>query len=112
MVSSGSLRFFVIERAGRLAVRVRDLDSARLREFQGLEYFPVSPQWKVAARFEPYTPARHVKIINILGMEDEVLVPGALVFTRNGLDLRLDAVLENPADDHLFIMFAGRHQRA
>jgi hypothetical protein len=105
VVSSGPLRFFVIERAGKLGVRVRDLNSARLREFRGLHYVPVSPEWKVRARFEPYTPARHVKIINILGMEDEVVVPGALVFDRDGQQWRLEAVLETPADTHLFIMF-------
>jgi uncharacterized protein len=105
VVSSGALRFFVIERAGQLGVRVRDLDSARLREFRGLDYFAVSAEWKVRAQFEPYTPARHVKIINILGMEDEVIVPGALVFVRDGQSWRLEAVLESPADTHLFIMF-------
>ena len=105
VVSSGSLRFFVIERAGKLGVRVRDLNSPRRVDFQGLEYFPVSTDWKVTARFEPYEPARHIKIINILGMEDDALAPGALVFSKGGQEWRLDAVLENPADSQLFVMF-------
>ena len=105
VVSSGSLRFFVIERAGQVGVRVRDLESPRRRDFRGLDYFPVSTDWKVTARFEPYSPARHIKIINILGMEDEAVNPGALVFSKNGQDWHLDAVLESPADTQLFIMF-------
>jgi uncharacterized protein (DUF1684 family) len=105
VVSSGSLRFFVIERAGRLGVRVRDLASPRRLDFRGLDYFPVSTDWNIRARFEPYEPARHIKIINILGMEDEALAPGALVFDKGGQQWRLDAILESPGDDHLFVMF-------
>jgi uncharacterized protein len=105
VVSSGSLRFFVIERAGKLGVRVRDVDSPHRRGFRGLDYFPVSTDWKLTARFEPYVPARHIRIINILGMEEDALCPGALVFSRNGQAWRLDAVLENPEDAQLFVMF-------
>jgi uncharacterized protein (DUF1684 family) len=105
VISSGSLRLFVIERAGRLGVRVRDLDSPRRRDFRGLDYFPVSTDWNITARFEPYQPARHIKIMNILGMEDEALAPGAVVFSKGGQQWRLEAILESPGDDHLFVMF-------
>jgi uncharacterized protein len=105
VVSSGSLRFFVIERAGRLGVRVRDLNSPHRVDFRGLEYFPVATDWSLSARFEPYQPARHLKIMNILGMEDDAVNPGAVVFSRNGQQWRLETVLENPADQQLFIMF-------
>jgi hypothetical protein len=105
-LASGSLRFFVIERGGRLAVRVRDLDNPHRRNFRGLEYFPVDPAWALAARFEPYQPARHLKISNVLGMEVELLCPGAVVFQKDGRQWRLDTVLEDPAARELFIMFA------
>ena len=105
VLSSGSLRFFIIERAGSLGVRVRDLNSPRRRDFRGLEYFPLSTDWNITARFEPYQPARHIKIINILGMEEDSLAPGALVFSRNGQQWRLDAIEETPGDTHLFVMF-------
>ena len=105
VVSSGSLRFFIIDRAGKFGVRVRDTESPRRRDFRGLEYFPVSTDWRISARFEPYVPARRIKIINILGMEDEAVNPGALVFSKNGQEWRLDAVLETPADTQLFVMF-------
>jgi uncharacterized protein (DUF1684 family) len=106
VLASGALRFFVIERAGRLAVRVRDLDNPHRRDFRGLEYFPVDPAWSLEARFEPYAPARRVKIINVLGMEEEVVSPGAVVFSKAGREWRLDTVLEQPEDRELFIMFA------
>jgi uncharacterized protein (DUF1684 family) len=106
MLSSGALRFYVIERAGNLGVRVRDLDNPHRSGFRGLEYFPVSTDWIVDARFERYQPVRHIKIVNILGMELEMESPGAVVFTRGGREWRLDTVLEEPGDQELFIMFA------
>jgi uncharacterized protein (DUF1684 family) len=106
VLASGPLRFFVIERAGRLGVRVRDLNSPRRRNFRAIDYFPVSRDWVLEARFEPYVPHRHVKIVNILGMEEEMESPGALIFQKAGRVWRLDAFLEDSADSSLFVMFA------
>ena len=106
VLSCGALRFYVIERAGTLGVRVRDLDNPHRAGFRGLEYFPVSTDWVVNARFERYQPIHHIKIINILGMELEMESPGAVVFMKDGHEWRLDTVLEEPGDDELFIMFA------
>jgi len=106
VLSSGALRFYVIERAGNLGVRVRDLDNPHRTGFRGLEYFPVSTDWVVNARFERYQPAHRIRIVNILGMELEMESPGAVVFTRDGREWRLETVLEEPGDQELFIMFA------
>lgn len=106
VLASGPLRFFVIERAGKLAVRVRDLNNPRRLEFRGLEYFPVSTGWAITARFVPYPPGKHIRIVNILGMEEDDVSPGAVEFSRNGRTLRLDTVLEDPNATELFIMFA------
>jgi uncharacterized protein len=106
VLASGALRFFVIDRVGHIGVRVRDLDNPHRRNFRGLEYFPISAGWAVPARFERYVPARRIRIMNILGMEDEMSSPGAVVFTKDGREWRLDTVLEQPGDRELFIMFA------
>jgi len=106
ILSSGSLRFFVIERAGKLGVRVRDVASPRRTQFKGIPYYDIDPSWHVTARFEPYSPRRSIKIMNILGMEESMDCPGAIVFKKDGQDYRLDAVLEAPDDKELFVMFA------
>jgi uncharacterized protein len=106
VLASGPLRFFVIERAGKLAVRVRDLNNPRRLEFRGLEYFPISSDWAVSARFVPYPAGKRIRIVNILGMEEDEVSPGAVVFSRNGRTFRLDTVLEGPQETQLFIMFA------
>lgn len=102
----GSLRFFVIERAGRLGVRVRDVEHPARKNFQGLDYFPHNEAWIVDARFDPYPADRRIPILNILGMTDQMVTPGAVVFTKDGREHRLDAILEAPDDDELFVMFA------
>src|SRR5438132_5693231 len=61
--------------------RSSDLNPRR-RNFRGLTYFPVSTDWVCNARFEPYEPTRRLKIVNILGMEEETQSPGAVIFTR------------------------------
>jgi uncharacterized protein (DUF1684 family) len=106
VLKSGSLSFFVIERGGKLGVRVRDGENVHRKEFRGLDYFPVDDGWVFNARFEPYEARKTVRIVNILGMEEELQAPGALVFTKNGQEYRLDAVLEAPGDTELFVMFA------
>lgn len=108
VASSGPLRFFIIERSGKVGVRVRDVASPRRREFVPISYFPVAGDWVFDARFEPYEPHRHIRIINILGLEEEMDCPGALIFSRNGREYRLDAVLESPNDQTLFVMFGDR----
>jgi uncharacterized protein (DUF1684 family) len=106
VVSSGPLRFFIIERAGKFGVRVRDVASARRRSFPGLKYFPITLDWVFDARFEPYEPRRQIKIVNVLGLEEDMVSPGALVFTTNGQEVRLDAVLDGEDATDLFVMFA------
>lgn len=106
ILASGPLTFFVIERAGKLGVRVRDSASPHRTNFRGLEYYSIDDGWAFDARFEPYEPHRHIGIVNILGMEESMDSPGALVFTKGGREYRLDAVLEEPDAHELFIMFA------
>jgi uncharacterized protein (DUF1684 family) len=106
VVSSGPLRFFIIERAGKFGVRVRDTASHWRQSFHGLDYFPVDTDWVIDARFEPYEPQRHIPIVNILGLEEDMVSPGALVFTRKGKEQRLDTVLDGPDATDLFVMFA------
>ena len=106
VVSSGPLRIWIIGRAGKLAVRVRDIDSPRRRRFTPIDYYPIDTAWVLDARFEPYEPHRRIRIVNILGLEADMDCPGAVVFQKDGREWRLDTVLENPDDATLFVMFA------
>jgi uncharacterized protein (DUF1684 family) len=103
---AGSLHFMLIERGGRLGIRVRDSVSPNRLGFKGLQYFPVRADWRVQARFEAYVPERRIPITNILGMTEDMISPGAIVFERGGHSWRLEAILEAPGDPELFVMFS------
>ena len=102
LLQLGSLRFHVIERGERLGVRVKDRESAVLRNFTGIDYYAIDPRWRFEARFEPYDPPKELRIPNILGTIDTEPSPGAVVFEAEGMAYRLDAV---GAGDALFIIF-------
>ncbi len=100
----GSLSFYVIDRDGRLGVRVKDREAPARKNFRGIETFPYDERWRVEARFEPYRPARAISVPNVLGTVDAAESPGALVFTWEGKTYRLDPILETGETD-LFLVF-------
>ena len=67
ILEHGSLSFFTIARNGRLAVRVKDSESAARRDFRGLDYYPVDAKWRVAGRFEAAPPGSTFDVSNVLG---------------------------------------------
>lgn len=101
----GTLEFYVIDREDRLGVRLRDSAAPARAGFHGLEYFPIDADWRFTAEFVPYEPEKHIPILNVLGMQVEMISPGALVFESQGKAYRLDPVLEEGTTDW-FVMLA------
>jgi uncharacterized protein (DUF1684 family) len=107
VLASGSLKLFVIKRGEKLGLRVKDSRNPARSNFAGLQYFPLDLKWKLKATFVPYNPPKNVPIINVLGMVDNMISPGALVFEIYGNRYRLDPVLEK-GSKQLFIIFADK----
>ena len=103
----GSLKLFVIKRGEKLGLRVKDKHHPARSNFAGLDYFPLSLNFRLDAKFEPYDPPKIIPIVNVLGMIDNMTSPGALVFEVNGKNYRLDPVLEK-GSKQLFIIFADK----
>jgi uncharacterized protein len=101
----GSLRFFVIDRGGKLGVRVRDREHPARKNFTGIDSYPIDPKWRIEAKFQPHN--KKIPILNILGMVEDTPSPGTLVFQVNGKIYRLDAVLEKGETD-FFIIFGDQ----
>lgn len=101
----GSLTMFVIKRGEKFGLRVKDKHNSTRSNFSGLSYFPLAESWRVKARLEPYAPPKVIAIVNVLGMEDTMTSPGALVFEMSGKEYRLDPVLEK-GSKQLFVIFA------
>lgn len=105
ILAVGSIRFYLIDRSGKLAVRVKDPHSARRVGFAGIRHFPVDPAYHVEASFEPYPAPREVAVATIQGPEQKMFVPGVLRFTLRGQALALEPFVSSPEDDTFFIVF-------
>ena len=105
-VALGTLRFYAIRRGDWHGLRVRDLESPALQAFQGVDTFPVDPEWRVEARFEPFDTPETMEIEDVTGNTQTMTSPGVLRFTLDGQDLSLQAVEESP--DELFLIFADK----
>lgn len=104
ILSIGTLRFYVIRREGRLGVRLKDSAAPARVEFRGLDYFPIDSAWRVTAELVPYEPAKRIPILDVLGIQGEMISPGALVFELDGTEYRLDPVLEKGVTDWFIIL--------
>ncbi len=96
----------VIERGGRLALRVKHADAESRLKFAGLQYWLGGRDWQVPARFIPHPPGKTLPIANIIGTTDDIPNPGAVEFERGGKTYRLEALDEG--EGTLFLVFADR----
>jgi len=109
-VQMGSVRFNVIKRGDRYGLRVKDAEAETRTHFQGLEYYPIDPKWRVTARFEAYHPPKKIPITDVTGMTSDSISPGSLVFEIDGKEYRLDPILEEGSDEY-FVMFRDATSR-
>ncbi len=105
ILKTGTLSFHLLERSGRFAIRVKDSAARARTDFQGLQYYPIDEKWRLSARLVPYTPVKSVSLLNVLGLKEDTLSPGVLVFEVEGKEYSLEAVLESGVNDY-FVMFA------
>ena len=98
----GNLSMFVIQRGSRFGVRLKDKDSEARRKFAGTRWFPVAEEYRVTAKFVPYSPPKKIAVPNILGDVEQEASPGYVEFTLKGRQFRLDPVSEG---DGLFFIF-------
>lgn len=110
IVKLGSVQFQIIKRGERLGVRVKDPESDVRTQFAGLEYYPIDPKWRVEARLEPYNPMKKIPIQDVTGSTSNSDSPGALVFTLEGKEYRLDPILEDGSDEY-FVIFRDQTSR-
>jgi len=104
VLECGSLRWNVIKRTEGYAIRLRDLNAPLLKNFNGIERFPIDEAWKITAKFEKYNPPKKLIIPDIFGSTEEENSPGAVVFQVNGKTYRLDAL--DAGENMIWFIFA------
>lgn len=98
-----SLRWFVIKRGDRYAVRLRDLDSELVRNFPGIERYPVDARWRVEATAEVPFPPQTVKITDVVGTVSQQNVAANLIFKVGDQTYKLAAT---DSGKQYFVVFA------
>jgi uncharacterized protein (DUF1684 family) len=101
----GRLSLHLIDRGGRLGIRLRDPEARTRREFKGLDWFEVDEAYRVRARFVPYDTPKPVRVPNVLGQSSSMPSPGYATFALDGREVRLEGVLEEPGAQELFFIF-------
>lgn len=105
-VDHQNLSFFIVDRDGRLAARVRDRAWTASRPFAGLAYFPEDPAWRIAADWEAISPPLVMEVPNVSGELKTVEVGYKAVFAVAGQ--RVDLLPMAVGEHEVFFVFRDR----
>lgn len=89
VVDCENLSFFVVDREGQLAVRVRDRAWAAKRTFPGLEYYPFDAAWQVEADWQVIEPPLPTDVSTAAREGKTMAVAHRAVFEHAGLTVNL-----------------------
>ncbi len=103
-VRAGTINFYILESAGGFFLRVRDSESARRRNFAGIEAFPIDPAWRIEAKWVPFETPRMIPITNVIGVTQDAPCPGKAVFTHEGRTCELLPMQDEPGDPLFFVL--------
>ncbi len=99
----GSLRWFVIKRSYKIGIRLRNLNSEAVKNFTGIDRYPINEDWKIEAEYIEYDEPKPISIPNIIGQSNDDVTPGELRFKVDGKEYKL-----NPLDtgERFWLIFA------
>jgi uncharacterized protein (DUF1684 family) len=100
----GTINMYVIRRAEKFALRVKDSQSPALVGFHGLKWYEPDPKYRVEAKWIPYNPVRSVTLLTLTGTSYAAPVPGAAEFKMGGQTFRLEPVQEESRPEQLFFI--------
>ena len=101
-LTMGPVSFWVHESGERLAIRVRDTESAIRRNFTHLDWYPVDESYRVRGKFTPHAEPLTVRTMNILGDIETYQSTGHVTLTVAGREVRMLPV--NSGDQLWFIL--------
>ncbi len=101
----GTLNAYVVRRASRFALRIKDAKSNALVGFHALKWYPPDEAFRVTAQWIPYDPQKRITLMTLIDTTYELPVPGAADFTLGGKTYTLEPVVEDdPAKKLFFIL--------
>jgi hypothetical protein len=109
LVSHRSLAWSVIDRAGKLAVRIRDFEHPFVKTFGPLPYYDIDPALRVEGMLELYDEPRTVAVDTVIeGFQQFPVAPGIFTFQLDGKEFELEPTLSG---DSLFFVFGDETNR-
>jgi uncharacterized protein (DUF1684 family) len=93
----------LIHRGDRYALRIKDTESARRKQFKGMQWFPVDARYRIVADFT--TDPAQVAVPTMIGTTLQLKSPGSVHFTLQGRQFTLTPVLETDDAKQLFFIF-------
>jgi uncharacterized protein (DUF1684 family) len=102
-VSHRWLAWKVIERAGKLAIRLRDYEHPFVKTFGVLPYYDIDPGLRVVGKLERYDEPRTVAVNTVIeGFQQFPVSPGVVSFELDGQGFQLEPTT---VGDRLFFVF-------
>jgi hypothetical protein len=105
VLQAGRVRFHVIRRGDRFAVRLKDPENLARKIFHGVPRYPVDPTWRVEADFIPYAKPQIRNIPTVLGTTTPMTATGLLRFKVAGQELTLEPMVEEDDSQQFFLIF-------
>lgn len=99
-----SLLWYVIDRDGKMGIRLKDTKSEHISRFKGIDMFPIAAAWRIKARLDTLNKPEMLNIPTVLGTISKEPCPGALVFEFDGAEYRLYPA-GKPGDESYFLIF-------
>jgi uncharacterized protein (DUF1684 family) len=107
VISAGPYRFRVHGEPGtdRLWVRAWATDSSATSGFQLPESYPLSGEWRIAARFDSFPAAKDFKVADVAEGTQSYHSPGELVFRIAGREHRLAVSADSGSRDYFIMLW-------
>jgi len=99
----GFYQWYIIERAGNIGIRLKDLDHIKLKETINIHFYDFNPELVVQADFVSYPVPKKLRMDNVLGHQFEMEISGQLRFKIGSQSFTMEPM---DAGDDLFIIFS------
>ena len=108
IIEFGTLSLMIIQRGGNQMLRVWDKDAPAVRNYKGLNFFPINPDFCVSASFITYDPPIIKKTYDAIGIEHDSAFVGQAKFILHGCECTFEAQED---DDELLFNFTDETRK-
>lgn len=106
-ITLGDLTLTVIDRGGKIGLRLRDKTSKYRKEFNHRSWYPVKTEYLVKGKFVPYATPKKLRVPTVIeGVIEEHEAPGEIEFTLGGATHRAQVLKSSPGQ--LWLIFRDR----